>query len=159
MNSSNSTHYFANVKSYYDQNPNKAHMAAGFAAVTTGATSMVSWLGGRPMPKIAKVTVLGLTFISNLAALNMQNPSMKELAKVALTGKNIVDDTIEAVKAIMSELYDYVVEEEQANETDNTMKINLTNNREIAVASSVTENPTETPVVEILGNNGEDLAV
>lgn len=169
MTSSSTPHPFEKIKGYYDQNPSKAHTAAGFAAVTTGATSMAAWVGGRPMPKIAKITVLGLTFTFNIAAMNMRDASVKELAKVALIGKNIIDDTVAAAKNALGEWYANATKEEQSKTTENPTKINLkmpVAKVEVAsapipvVEKTPTEDPVaENPVVETLGNDGEDSAV
>lgn len=177
MTSSSTPHPFEKIKGYYDQNPSKAHTAAGFAAVTTGATSMAAWIGGRPMPKIAKITVLGLTFTFNIAAMNMRDASVKELAKVALIGKNIIDDTVAAAKNALGEWYANATKEDQSKATENPTKINLNLKMpvtKVEAASApipvdektinevlIVQTPElEKPAVEILGNDGgEDSAV
>lgn len=115
MNSSNEMKQDLNnswmlVKSHYNQNPQAVHWAAGVGAVTTMSTGFLSWLVGRPLPKVAKLAVFGLTFVSNLASLSMKDVSKEELIKVAVNGKKIIDDTKAAMTSGLVELYVSIVD-------------------------------------------------
>ena len=120
----NFSDHFPRTYSFYNQNPQKAHFAAGVGLGATVTTSVLARVTSAPLPKTAKLAIFGLTFASNLASLNMKDASLGELAKVMMIGKNIVDNIIADAKNAASECYTYIMKALQTEE--NEVKVDAT---------------------------------
>lgn len=114
----NFSNHFVHTQSFYNQNPQKVHFAAGVGVGTTVTTSVLARVTSSSLPKTAKLAIFGLTFASNLASLNMKDASLGELAKVMMIGKQIVNSAITDVKHAASECYKKIGEalQTEANE-------------------------------------------
>jgi hypothetical protein len=114
----NFSDHFPRTQSFYNQNPQKVHFAAGVGLGTTVTTSVLARVTSAPLPKTAKLAIFGLTFASNLASLNMKDASLGELGKVMMIGKQIVNSAITDVKHAASECYKKIGEalQTEANE-------------------------------------------
>lgn len=110
--------HFPRTQSFYNQNPQKVHFAAGAGVVATFTTSVLARVAKAPLPKTAKLTIFGLTFVSNLGSLNMKDASLGELTKVIMIGKNIVDNITSDIKHVASQFYNFIAKELQIGENE-----------------------------------------
>ncbi len=120
----NFSDHFPRTQGFYNQNPHKVQFAAGVSVTTTVAASVLARVTSAPLPKTAKLTIFGLTFVSNLASLNMKDASLGELAKVMMVGKDIVNNVMADVKNVVSEYYGNIIKALQT-EVDE-VKVDLT---------------------------------
>lgn len=119
----NFSDHFPRTKSFYNQNPHKVQFAAGVGVTTTVAASVLARVTSAPLPKTAKLTIFGLTFVSNLTSLNMKDASLGELAKVMMIGKNIFNNIIADVKNVAFECYQYIGEDQISNDANTNLTI------------------------------------
>ena len=120
----NFSDHFPRTYSFYNQNPQKAHFAAGVGLGTTVTTSVLARVTSAPLPKTAKLAIFGLTFASNLASLNMKNVSLGELAKVMMIGKDIVNNFITDAQNVASECCEHIIKVLQTE--SNEVKVDQT---------------------------------